>query len=252
MAPFTVARVCALVLTLATGPAESAKLPPRLGYSFYLAGRPVGRCDVQIRTEGDALRFESKLRVDTRGNRVELSTRAEADARTYALRSFSYRGTKAGIPVASNVTVQGDSLIGSTSSGGRTHRHRVFLTPGPVVVWEDWAMELEILLGLQQARENRNPSTRALLLANSYSVGEVVLGFTGEALAESATRSMSARKLAVQIEGGDPYECLIDPERGIPVYLRFPALKAEVFLDDFFGDNPTPKYQPAPPPASGP
>jgi len=63
---------------------------------------------------------------------------------------------------------------------------------------------------------------------------------------DGSNQSMTARKLLVAIQGGDPFESLIDPERGIPVYIRFPGIGAEVFLNDFYGDNPVSQYPSAP------
>jgi hypothetical protein len=86
--------------------------------------------------------------------------------------------------------------------------------------------------------------TRGIVLAGNYAPAEMTLGYTGEVAVESDTRSVTARKLVVSIEGGDAFESLIDPKRGVPVYLRFPGVGAEVFLADFFGDKPTPRYTP--------
>ena len=107
-------------------------------------------------------------------------------------------------------------------------------------------MDLEILLGLEQAREFQNPITRGLLLAGSFATAKVTLGFTGEVSVDASDRSTVARKLMVGIEGGQPFESLIDSERGIPVYIGFPGIGAEVFLNDFFGDNPVSRLRPAP------
>ncbi|MCI0451024.1 MAG: hypothetical protein L0Z51_01385 [Candidatus Latescibacteria bacterium] len=252
MGNFATARLWALILVVSwTGARADTSLPPHAGYSFYVQGQKVGRCDVVIRQDERALRFESTLRVDNGGAVIELVTKAEADPRTYALRSFSYQGTKGGIPAAASMTVTRDSVAGWFSMDGRKKSHRRIANPGPPIVWEDWAMELEILLALQQARAFKNPSTRALVLAGSFSSTVVTLGFTGEALVESADRSLTARKLLVGFEGGEPFESLIDPKLGIPVYIHFPGINAEAFLESFFGDNPSPRYSPPPDARSG-
>jgi hypothetical protein len=208
-------------------------------------GKRVGRSDVRVVKTADALRFESKVRVNDGVATIELNTRTEADPRTYALRTFTYEGTKGGQPVSCSVTVQGDSAFGSVAMGGPKQPRRSRVTPGPMVVWEDWVMDLEILLALQEARKVDNTSKRGLLLAGSYASAMVTLGYTGEVVVESAEKSMTVRKLVVAIQGGGPFESLVDPKRGVPVYIHFPGIQAEVFLDDFFGDNPVPKYSPA-------
>ncbi len=251
MGNFATRHLSALIVVCASGGVAEATLPSRAAYTFFVQGQRVGHCDVRIVQSADALHLQSKIRVENGPTVIELSTRAEADPRTYALRAYSFEGTKGGMPVSATLAVVGDSVTGTTAIDGQTRRHRRSVTPRPVVVWEDWAMEIEILLALQQAREFKNPSTRALLLAGSFSSTVITLGFTGEAVVESADRSMTARKLVIGIEGGEPFESLIDPKQGVPVYIHFPGLKAEAFLDNFFGDNPVPRYSPPPPTPSG-
>jgi len=253
MGNLATALIAALVLTLAspTSAEQTTTLPSKLGYTFYVRGERVGESDVRLTTDRNSLRIETKFRVDSGVDGIELSTRTEADPRTYALRSFSYRGMKGGKPVSSSVTVEGDSVYGAVAVGGDERSHGRLVTPTPILVWEDWAMDIEILLGLQQAREFKNPATRGVLLAGSYASAAVTLGFTGEAAVEAGGRTLAARKLVVAIEGGAPFESLIDPKRGIPVYIHFPAMRAEVFLDDFFGDNPASRYTAPSTPAKG-
>ncbi len=253
MGNFATARIAALTILLApvSGAQADAPFPATLGYTFFVRGEPAGHADVRITESRDLLRIESKLRVATGGVVTELSTKSEADPRTYALRIFSFEGTKAGTPVFASVAVEGDSVFGAISSGGPKKAMGRRVTPRPIVVWEDWAMDLEILLALQQAREFRNSSTRGLLLAASYSSALVTMGFTGEALVESTDRSVSARKLLVAIQGGEPFESMIHPEMRVPVYIHFPGVRAEVFLDQFFGDNPVSRYATPATPAKG-
>jgi hypothetical protein len=253
MGNFATARAFALILSLVSwaGAEAATTLPPKLGYTFYVRGQRVGQADVRITERKDVLRIESKLRVAAGESSIELWTKTEADPRTYAVRSFWYQGSKGGMPVSASVTVLGDSVYGMVTMGDTKTPHARRVTPTPVAVWEDWVMDLEILLGLEQAREFKNPMTRGLLLAGSYSTAKVTLGFTGEVAVEAGNRSTVARKLVVSIEGGQPFESLIDPERGIPVYIGFPGIGAEVFLNDFFGDNPASRLQPASGTSSG-
>ena len=237
--------LCATMVVASISGGETAAastLPKTARYTFFLRGERVGQSEVRITESADVLRMETKFRVANGQSVTELSTRTEADPRTYALRTFSYRGTKGGTPVAMSATLDGDSVFGWTQRGDTKTAQRREVTPRPMVIWEDWAMDLEILLALQQAREFKNPSTRGLLLAGSYSSSNVTLGFTGEVAVESGTRSGTGRKLMVAIQGGDPFESRIDLEKGVPMYIRFPGVGAEIFWDEFFGENPVPQY----------
>jgi hypothetical protein len=238
----------ALLFPAAAGAADP--LPGTLDYTFFVRGKRVGGAHVRVAEDARALRFQSTLTVDDGTVTIELSTRTEADPRTYALRRFSFEGTKGGAKVGASVTVDGDSAYGVVSKGETKSPRKQRVTPSPMVVWEDWVMELEVLLALQQAREFA-PRTRGLLLASSYATAQVTLGYTGEAVVESAERSLAARKLLVAIAGGEPFESMVDSV-GVPVYIHFPGVRAEVFLDDFFGDNPVSRYSEADASASDP
>lgn len=248
MGNFASVRLAALALVLApvVTSGGATQLPRTVGYTFFVGGARVGQSETRIVQSPGVLRFESTLRVENGPAVVELSTRTEADPVTYAIRRFSCSGTKGGKPMSTSVTVEGDSVYGSVSVGQTTSKRGLRMQSTPIVVWEDWIMDIQILLALQQARMSDRAVTMSFLLASSYSVNSVTLGYTGEASVDGDGRSLVARKLLVAIQGGDPFESFVDPGRGIPVYIRFPGVQAEAFLDDFFGDNPVPAYQPKP------
>ncbi len=244
MGNFATACVCSLFLGLGSATAARAAepLPKSLEYTFLVRGERVGQAVVRIETTPNTLRFASTVKVGDAENEIRLETKTEADPATYAIRSFSYSGFKGGVPVGSFVTVHKDSVTGTVTNRGKTTPKRRRVVPTPIAVWEDWVPEIEILLALQQAREFQNPMTRGMVLAASYTPAKMTLGFTGEVAVESETRSMAARKLVVSIEGGEPFESFVDPKTGVPVYIRFPGIGAEVFLNEFFGENPTTRY----------
>jgi len=246
MGNFATARIAAFIVALmsAAGAHAGTAIPKQIGYTYFVRGERVGRSDVKVTQTADVLRFESKIHVVSGEATTELSTRTEADPRTSAIRSFSYEGSKGGTPVSSSITVLGDSCYGwvSMGEGGKKEPRARRVTPGPMIVWEDWVMDLEILLALQQARASNNSSTRGIVLAASYSSAVATLGYTGDVVVESPQKSMAARKLLISIQGGSPFESLVDPERGIPVYIHFPGIQAEIFLDEFFGENPVSRY----------
>jgi hypothetical protein len=245
-----------LVLAVTGGLAVPAwagrDLPASIGYTLYMDGSRVGHSGMTIARRGDSLVFESRTRVEVGPNVIDLTSRTEADPVTFEVRRFAYEGTKGGMPAAAHVEIRGDSAVGWVRSPGSDERRpRSQVGAGGFVVFEDWIMDLEVLLALRHGRSERNPADYPLLFANSFLPAELVVGFTGEASVESATRSMVARKLELLMSGGKPFESLLDPATGIPVYLHFPGTRAEAFRDDFFGDAPIPRYRPADGASSG-
>jgi len=229
------------------GTAGAADLPTSAAYTFYVDGVRVGHSDVRIEQSATRLVITSKARVELGPNVLELDSRTVADPRTYVIREFSFEGTKGGMPAACHVELRGDTAVGwvrSTSSSERRPRKQVH--PGGFAVWEDWVMDLEIIMALRQDVDPRPTAVFRVLFANNFLTADLMSGYTSEVLVESATRSMVARKMEVVLSGGDPFESHVDPETGIPVYLRFPGSRTEIFRDDFFGQNPAPRYTPPP------
>ena len=241
--------VLSLALLLGgAGAASAADLPTRAAYTFYVDGVRAGHSDVRIEQSATRLVITSKARVELGPNVLELDSRTVADPRTYVIREFSFEGTKGGMPAACHVELKDDSAVGwvrSTSSSEQRPRKQVH--PGGFAVWEDWVMDLEIILALRQDVDPRPTAVFRVLFANSFLTADLMTGYTSEVLVESDTQSMVARKMEVVLSGGDPFESHVDPETRIPVYLRFPGSRTEIFRDDFFGENPMPRYAPSTP-----
>lgn len=228
---------------LLAAPAEAGRLPRTLGYTLYVDGVRVGHSGMTVTREETVLRFESRTRVELGPNVIELTSTTEADPATYAIRRFSFEGTKGGSPVAAEVVIEGDSATGWIQTVGSPERRpRSQKNPGGFMIFEDWVMDLEVLLALRQTVATTPTSTYRLIFANSFSLGDLMTGYTGEAAVESATRTFTARKLELLLSGGHPFVSHVDPATGIPVYIHFPGTRAEAFRDDFFGDNPVSRY----------
>jgi hypothetical protein len=230
------------VATSGFGPRTAHALPRTLGYSFYVEGAPVGRADVKITQDQKRIVIESDTHVLTGLSVVALKSKTVADRKTFATRDFTYNGTKGELTVSGEAHVRGDSAYGFTEVNGKITEKSLKMTQPQTLLFEDWVMDHEILLALTQGRSTRKSDTYGLVFTSSFAPTEVTAGFSGEVLVEAGSRSMAARKLVVMIQGSVPFESRIDPVRGIPVYMRFPNSKAEIFLDEVFGENPATYY----------
>jgi hypothetical protein len=224
------------VLGLSAQPAHA--LPKTLGYSFYVKGVPMGRADIKITESSREIVFESETHVLTGTDVIALSSRTVADRKTFNVRDFSYRGTKGNHAVACQAQVRGDSVYGFVEMDGVLKDKHLKMPQAQTLLFEDWVMEHEILLALTQAASPKKTETYGLVFTSSFSPAEVTAGYSGEVLVEAGRRSMTARKLVVIIRGAEPFESHVDPDRGVPVYIRFPQSRTEVFLDEVFGENP--------------
>ena len=221
---------------LCTHPAHA--LPKTLGYSFYVKGAPAGRADIKITETPREIVFESQTHVLTGTDVIALTSRTVADPKTYALLDFSYQGTKGNHAVACQAQVRGDSAYGFVEMDGVLRDKHLKMPHKRSLLFEDWLMEHEILLALTQAASPNKTDTYGLVFTSSFSTAEITAGYTGDVLVEAGRQSVAARKLVVIIRGAEPFESHVDPVRGVPVYIRFPQSRTEIFLDEVFGENP--------------
>lgn len=236
----------ASLILLATGPGASTALaiPKTLGYTFYVEGEPVGRTDIRVTQTPGALTFDSNTRVLTGLSVIALRAHTVADPKTFVVRDFSLEGTKGEHRISCEVHVDGDSVYGFIDTGAGPQGKELKLMYPQTVVFEDWVMELQILMALAQGRSTRANNNYGMVFATSFLPTEVMMGYAGDVLVEAGSRSMAARKLVIAIRGADPFESHIDPVRGVPVYACVPVSRAEAFLDEVFGENPVTRFPP--------
>jgi hypothetical protein len=236
----------ASLILLAAGPGASTALavPKTLGYTFYVDGEPVGRADIRVTQTPEALTFDSNTRVMTGLSVIALTAHTVADPRTYAIRDFTLEGTKGEHRINCEVHVDGDSVYGFFDNGAGPQGKSLKLRYPQTVVFEDWLMELEVLMSLAQTKSARASDSYGMVFASSFLPTDVLMGYAGDVLVEAGSRSMAARKLIISIRGAEPFESHVDPFKGVPVYIQFPVTRAEAFLDEVFGENPVSHFIP--------
>jgi len=224
--------------------ARANTLPKTLSYSFYIQGEPAGHADIKITQTAKRLVFESQTRVLTGFSVMALTSRTVADPKTYAIRDFTYSGTKGNNTVSCEAHMRADSVYGFTETNGVLSDKHLKMRYPQNIMFEDWVVEHEILMALAQARSPRKTDTYGLLFTSNFTPAEITMGYSGDILVEAGARSMTARKLVILIQGAQPYESRVDPKTGVPAYIRFVESQTEMFRDDIFGEKPLTYYQP--------
>ena len=224
--------------------ASAGTLPKTLAYTFYVEGQPAGHADIKITKTAKAVTFDSQTRVVNNYAVLAYTTHTVADPKTYLVRSFTMEGTKGDDPIRCEAHVSADSAYGYVEINGNLSDKRVEMKITPTMFFEDWVVEHDILMALAQAQATERTKKYGLLFPSSFTPADVTLGFSGDVLVEAGAKSMTAKKLVVIIRGGSPYECHVDPKTGVPVYIRFPDSRTEMFLDEIFGENPVSYFKP--------
>jgi hypothetical protein len=232
-------------LAALTAVPAAAAFPKEIAYTLFVDGQRVGYSRMTITEEPTRLVFESKTNVKLGPNVIDLTSKTVADPKTFHVRTFSFQGSKGGMDTAAHVQLTPDSAIGwmqRTSSPERVARSVPH--DGSIIVWEDWVMDLEVLLARRLLASGADRSEHQLIFAGSFLPADLVMGLSGESEIQSDDRSVVARRMEVFLFGGSVFYSNLDPQSGIPLYIEFPGTRAEAFRDDFFGDNPSTRYPP--------
>ncbi|HKW14451.1 MAG TPA: hypothetical protein VJS69_08200 [Candidatus Krumholzibacteria bacterium] len=223
---------------------SAGTLPKTMGYSFFVQGEPAGHADIKVTKTAKAVMFDSKTRVVNNYAVLAYTTHTVADPKTFLVRDFTMEGTKGDDVIRCEAHLHADSAYGYVETNGGLADKRVHMGITPTMVFEDWVVEHDVLMALAQAQAKERTTKYGLLFPSSFNTADITLGFAGDVLVEAGAKSLTARKLVVIIRGAAPYECQVDPKTGLPVYIRFPDSRTEMFLDEIFGENPLTYYGP--------
>jgi len=232
-----------LAAALPMSGASAGTLPPKIEYTIYMRGEPVGHTTILTSETADAIVLESNLEAHFASFDMNLTCRTEADKKTFLVRSFEYEGTKGGMDVNGVFHAVGDSLHFTVAVDSVTNDDYRIAPDERNLVIEDYVFEHQALLALAVLREGQRVQDFGLVFPSALALTTCTVGDASKASIESDTSELICTKIVVAISGSDPYASFYDPTRHLPVYMAFPQTDVEVFLDDFFGESPVSRYQ---------
>jgi len=232
----------ALCTLFAVDVVSAAKLPEDLSYTIYVKGSPAGKAEIKVSYEGDTITFESTTSVDYGAFKMNARCRTAADAKTGIMRSFRWDGEKNGQKYSGELAYDGKVAKGIVRVDDSVVEEAKSPPAHPVIAFEDYIVEHEILLAHVHAAAGETGLTGSLLLPSAFSFVSVGMRAASEQIIESNIKEAVCRKLLVEMQGGSPWAIYFDDQRGLPVYLAFPSVGTEIFLDEFFGDEPVSRY----------
>jgi len=241
---YTLFLAAALVAAGAVADATTPRLPESFSYTIYINGERAGRSESHVTYAEDAISIESKTWVELGQGTLEVTCHTEADPRTFRVRRMSVRGGNPTAILECTAEVSGDTVF-TTQVVGDRETHRAQRAPeGVAIVIEDYDMTHQVLLARALAQSDAPTQQFGLAFASTGALLASRAGFVSEASVESATQEAICRRLVVEVTSGAPFMSYYDPERGMPVYVAFPTVFTEAFLDGFYGDEPVSRIHP--------
>ncbi len=231
------------LLLLAASAAVSRELPDRIGYTIFIAGESAGRCEIEVTyTKDGTVILDSTTWIKRGSEGFELRSHSVADARTYSLKRYEYEKIHDQGVIKGEVVVEGTVVTLVKTSGDAPETVRGKADSEPVFVLEDWAIAHEVLLALGHEASGEKSRSYTVVIPSGMMVTEARIEIGATASVESNIKETVCRKLIVQVATSPPFASYFDPGRGLPVYMAFPAVEAEIFLNEFYGDDPVSRW----------
>ena len=238
-----------LTVTAASGAFSAAKddhpkpIPKEFSYTYMIEGQLVGKSSTKTTETADRLVFDSKTDVAFGEYKFDMATHTEADKKTYRILKFTYEGSKGGMMIGGESTVTPDSVVGFMMENGSTFPGQVDLANDQIVMFEDYIAVHQVLLARAYFEKGIELWNTDMFLPSTFQVKDVAMGTFADAYLESDYDEAVVSKLQVQMQGAHQYIIFYDKKRGMPLYLAFPGVNTEVFLDEFYGDMPVSRYR---------
>jgi len=231
------------LLTLPVGAGAEA-LPDTFSFTVFSAGHKTGTAVIRVTERSPRLVLESVTEVDLGNVISHIEARTVANPKTFIVEKVTWDRTRGDIIDSGEINLAGRGYTGWVEMEGmrtaqeRTWKHEHYLT------LEDYVFEHEVLIALAYIASGESMESCAMVFPSATTTASVALGFVSDAEVESNSGAAVCRRLEVSITGASPYSLFFSPKINLPVYMVFPAVGVEVFLDSFFGDEPISKWVP--------
>jgi hypothetical protein len=219
----------------------AAEFPAKSTYLFFVQGKSAGKSEIACTEESGAYVFNSTSEVAFSEYTHTLTCRTEFDKKTLRARLFRYKGVRMGESLSGTVRIEGGLANGDLEAGGTSFSARAQWVD-PTFLFQNYVPEHLAILARHLAASDQ-PYTRFTMVFPSDMMSLSGIA-TVESEVELATRPSPAvcKKYVVTFQNSAPFALYIDRKRNLPIYMDFPAVQAEVFLQSAYGDHPATRY----------
>lgn len=241
--------VVLVILMVASGAVWAADeynpgpIPREFSYTYLIEGQIVGKSATKTTETADRWIFDTRSEIGFGEYKLDLVSRTEADKKTYRVLKFQYDGYKGGMMIAGEASIHADSIAGYMVENGATFPGHVQLMNDELVVFEDYVAVHQVLMVRAFFEKGLELWNTDMFLPSTFQFKEVALGTFADAYLESDYDEAVVSKVQIEMKGAHQYIIFYDKKRGMPLYMAFPGVNTEAFLDEFYGDMPVSRYR---------
>lgn len=230
-------------LLLACGTAFSAEFPAKATYLFFIQGAYAGRSEIKCIQADGAYVFGSTSNVVHGEFSETLSCRTEFDKKTLRPRLFQYKGVLSGDSLSGTIRVDGDSAFSNLKIGANSFAVRVPWAD-PKLFFQNYVPEHLIVLAHHLAASEALAQRFTILFPSDMMFVPGAAEVASEVELATRPSPVVCKKILVAFQSSLPFYLYVDRKRNLPVYMDFPGVQTEMFLQSAYGDHPGTKYAP--------
>ncbi len=229
---------------------EAAEPPSKATYLYFVQGQPAGRAEIQTTQEGGAYVVTSTSKIEFIDFNQTLSCRTEFEKATRRPTLFRYDGVRNKEKMSGTVRIGNGAAEGKLEAGETPYSGRV-TWKDPTYLFQDYVPDHLMMMARDLLALEKESSAFSVLFPSSMVLLPAVASNESEIELPVRPKPVVCRKFGIGFQNAAPFFVYVDSKQGIPIYLDFPAVQTEVFLQGTFGDHPATKYV-APPQPAGP
>jgi hypothetical protein len=237
----------ATILSVGARGAGSADLPSKATYFYFVDGKSAGRSEIRTVVNGGITVVTSTSEIAYPGFKQTLACRTEYDRATGQAKVFKYEGFRDDQTMSGTVSMGAGEAEGQLEANGAPYSGKAAWDP-PTYLFQDYVPDHLMAMGRDLLAFEKSSVRFSLLFPASMVLHEATATHESEIELPVRPRPVVCRKVGIRFKNAAPFYVYVDIKRAIPVYLEFPAVRTEVFLQDTWGDKPMTKYAPSPEP----
>jgi hypothetical protein len=238
------------LLSVGIRPLGAAEPPSKAIYLYFVQGQPAGKAEIQTTLEGGAYVVTSTSEIDFVDFNQTLTCRTDFAKESRRPTLFRYDGFRNDVKMSGTVRIGNGSAEGKLESGGTPYSGRVAWND-PTYLFQDYVPDHLMMMARDLLALEKESSTFTVLFPSNMVLLPAIASNESEIELPVRPKPVVCRKFGIGFQNAAPFFVYVDSKQGIPIYVDFPSVQTEVFLQGTFGDHPATKYV-APPQPAGP